>query len=232
MTFQSFRTQNDFVLLGKKENTSFLSLFSPSLSILEVYDQCMIRRFVALYLIGSTSSARMSTYRVVTTTDVEKVSESMRSIMKKNEPKQEVIESVYEWNGKVEKDKEIRLTWRDVDESDVDVLTNEIERLHNYKVPMILTIPPVSSDSIYLKGQFRDGSFELAARLVKKRLVGCAQMASDGVVDLKTTTFAKETIEKLLVEHTIHWEPISANPEYLKWLDEVVDISSSKHEEL
>ena len=167
---------------------------------------------------------------MVTTTDDEKVGESMRTVMKKNVAKEERIESVYEWKGKVERDKEIRLTWNDLDEDELHKLTNEIERMHNYDVPMILTIPPEESDSRFLKGQFRDGSFELAASLVKRKLVGCAQMRSDGVVDLKTTQSARGTIEKS-IEQAIHWEPISANLEYLKWLDGVVDTSTTTKEE-
>ncbi len=171
---------------------------------------------------------------MITTTDDEKVSVAMRTVMKKNVAKEETIESVYEWKGKVERDKEIRLTWNDLDEDELHKLTNEIERMHNYDVPMILTIPPEESDSRFLKGQFRDGSFELAASLVKRKLVGCAQMRSDGVVDLKTTQSARDTIEKS-IEQAIHWEPISANSEYLKWLDGVVDTSTTtkdKEEEL
>eukprot|EP00938_MAST-03A_sp_MAST-3A-sp1_P002012 g2012.t1 len=185
---------------------------------------------------SSSSSSRMRKFTVVTTTDDEKVSGSMRTIMKKNIPKEETIESVYEWKGKVERDKEIRLTWNDLDEDELHKLTNEIERMHNYDVPMILTIPPEEgSDSRFLKGQFRDGSFELAASLVKRKLVGCAQMRSDSVVDLKTTQSARDAIEKSM-EQEIHWEPISANSEYLKWLDSVVDTSTTttkdKEEEL
>lgn len=186
-------------------------------------------RLISSSMIGNISSSGSSSsrvFQVITTTDDERVAKALRSICEDDVlAKTESIESVYEWNGKVERDNEIRLIWDGVTEGALDGLVSEIERVHEYDTPMIVTIPPPtdSDDVTYLKGRFEGGSFEMAASLVKKKLVGCAQMTSDKVIDLKTTRRAQKQIDTL-IEQTIQWEPISANTAYLKWLEDVVSI--------
>uniref|UniRef100_A0A7S2N6D7 Uncharacterized protein n=1 Tax=Haptolina brevifila TaxID=156173 RepID=A0A7S2N6D7_9EUKA len=165
------------------------------------------------------SAARL--LRVTTTTDTKLAEEALHTAiadLSATEMTSEVVSSYYWWDGGVQNDEEVRLSF--TTEQSLEATLAKIGSAHNYDVPMIIAD---SSDvtSPYWKGLFNvdvGRATELADVLVKGRLVACAQVTADGSVALKTTAKAKVAVEKIV--ETVTWVPIEGNKPYMDWLDE------------
>lgn len=60
------------------------------------------------------------------------------------------MESIYRWQGKVEKDREVLLLIK-TDNAHFDVLEDTISRLHPYEVPEIIAVPIQAGHQPYLE---------------------------------------------------------------------------------
>ena len=130
--------------------------------------------------------------------------------------KREVIRSFYWWEGRVQDDAEVRLSF---ETSSFETALSVLSSSHNYDVPMIVGDGGSATDSRYWKGVIVSASSELAAELAGSRLVACAQLADGGGLTVKTTAAAKAPIEaRLGPSAQVRWEPIIGNSAYLDWV--------------
>ena len=194
-------------------------------------------RAARLLLLGGSLSPRRvlctmrgsNSLRVTTTTDTpeaeQKLLEAVGSFAASQSVLRESIHSFYWWEGQVQSDPELRLSFETSLPLE-DVLMH-VGAAHNYDVPMIIA-DTVDAGSAHWKGIIAtsdDGSV-LAERLAASRLVACAQVASDGSVMVKTTAGAKAAVAER-AQRPVQWVPITGNSPYLSWLETEVAASTS-----
>jgi len=162
-----------------------------------------------------------SPLRCTTTTDNQAAEDKLRVAIGKlpagTEVLREEIKAYYWWEGEVQNDPEIRLTFDTI--APLPEVVDAIAAAHNYDVPMIIA-DSANDASLHWKGLLSGGSEAavLAERLAASRHVACAQVASDGLLAIKTTAKAKAAVEALVPG--VSWVPIEGNGPYMTWLDE------------
>ena len=149
--------------------------------------------------------------------------------------KREEIESYYWWEGKVQNDDEVRLSW--TTEAALDEVVRTVGAAHSYDVPMIIAHgDEPAADRRHCKGVVAVGgapqlsAAALAAALAESRLVACAQVSKlDGALAVKTVADAKAAVEALVRGRAaaaggaaveVEWTGIVGNAPYLQWLEE------------
>ena len=169
------------------------------------------------------SASALSTLplRVTTTTDTPEAEATLLDAIKQlgsSDVVSESIRSFYWWEGAVQNDEEIRLSFST--EKPFDQVLSAIGDAHNYDVPMIIA-DSGDHGGTYLKGFLapETDATDIAATLAASRLVACAQVkVTDNALAVKTTAKARAAVEKLAP--SMLWTPIVGNPAYLAWLDE------------
>ena len=175
-------------------------------------------------MLSRSVSTRDGLFRIITTTDNTEVAKKLASISTPSKVTRDTIASIYEWKGKIENDKEIRLIWDNVSKNASKTLTEKIKSIHNYETPMIATVPSATQNEEYFIGRLeKGGTFELASNLVKNKMAGCVHISeSSSILHLKTIKSKCEEIEKFVVGSKVHWETMTANLGYLTWLNDVL----------
>eukprot|EP00451_Oxyrrhis_marina_P026304 CAMPEP_0204344228 /NCGR_PEP_ID=MMETSP0469-20131031/25472_1 /ASSEMBLY_ACC=CAM_ASM_000384 /TAXON_ID=2969 /ORGANISM="Oxyrrhis marina" /LENGTH=179 /DNA_ID=CAMNT_0051329455 /DNA_START=87 /DNA_END=626 /DNA_ORIENTATION=- len=166
-----------------------------------------------------------SAWHVITTTDSvdasTKIKEGIVSSKIADQVTEENIRSFYWWEGKVQDDPEIRLSF---DASDKEKAVSTVTASHNYDVPMI--IYPEATPTGYVMGVLANATPEVAEKLVSSRLVACAQLSGASLA-IKTTQEASASVNAVALEASgaaPSWQPIGGNDAYLKWVREEVKL--------
>ena len=110
--------------------------------------------------------------------------------------------------GGVQNDHELRVSFET--ESSIAEAIDVIGTVHNYDVPMIISDLPRGSESGYWKGCIPHGGALLADKLASSRMVACAQVAPDGSIAVKTTSKAKQAVDRL-TGGEVGWVGITGN---------------------
>ena len=150
--------------------------------------------------------------RCTTTTDTQAAEEKLRvaigMLPAGKEVLREEIKAYYWWEGAVQNDPEVRLTFDTV--ASLPEVVDAIAAAHSYDVPMIIS-DSSNQEALHWKGLLSGGSgaSELAERLAASRHVACAQVAADGSLAVKTTAKAKAAVEALAPG--VRWVPIEGS---------------------
>ena len=183
----------------------------------------LLRTSTTLLLRASTLSSMAAALTITTTTDSAAAAQKLREaiVAAKLTPseaavREETIRSFYWWDGAVQNESEIRLSF-DTNEP-WETASKAVLAAHNYDVPMVVAATD-DARSAYLKGVLPGGDAATAEALANSRLVACAQVSSSDLA-VKTVAAAVSALErKFPLALDIEWVPIQGNQPYLDWLD-------------